>query len=63
LENIFIASSLIKTEKSELLKTTSSKLNFFKILIRLLKDIKSISEKKYILLEGNLDEIGKMLGG
>jgi hypothetical protein len=29
----------------------------------LLKDIKSISEKKYILLEGNLDEIGKMLGG
>jgi hypothetical protein len=29
----------------------------------LLKDIKSIPEKKYILLEENLYEIGKMLGG
>ena len=63
LESIFTASLLIKAEKLELLKNTSSRLNFFKIMIRLLKDIKSIPEKKYILLEENLYEIGKMLGG
>jgi tyrosine-protein phosphatase YwqE len=28
-----------------------------------MKDIKAIDDKKYILIEANLDEIGRMLGG
>jgi hypothetical protein len=28
-----------------------------------MKDIKAIDTKKYIIIEANLDEIGRMLGG
>jgi hypothetical protein len=28
-----------------------------------MKDIKAIDAKKYIIIEANLDEIGRMLGG
>lgn len=34
-----------------------------KILIRILKDLKILDIKKYLLLEDELQEIGKMLGG
>lgn len=60
---MFIAGSLVKIEKLRLLQDMSSRLNFFKIMIRLLKDVKSIDDKKYIFLEEKLDEIGRMLGG
>ena len=45
------------------LERTSVKLNFLKVCVRLLKDIKAINSKTYIVLEAELDEIGKMLGG
>ncbi len=63
LEDMFIAGSLAKIEKLRLLQDMSSRLNFFKIMIRLLKDVKSIDDKKYIFLEEKLDEVGRMLGG
>ena len=63
LEGILMASQQSKIEKLPTLEKTSVKLNFLKICVRLMKDIKAITPKKYILIEANLDEIGKMLGG
>lgn len=63
LEGILLASQQSKIEKLPTLEKTSVKLNFLKICVRLMKDVKAISPKTYIVLEANLDEIGKMLGG
>lgn len=63
LESILLASQSNKTEKLPVLEAASMKLNLLRVLIRLTKDVKAIDNKKYIALEANLDEIGRMLGG
>mgnify|MGYP001581230764 CR=1 FL=1 len=63
LEGILFASQQSKSEKLPTLEKTSVKLNFLRVCIRLMRDIKAINTKKYITIEANLDEIGKMLGG
>jgi len=63
LEGILCASYKSKFEKVPVLKKTSSKLNVLRVLIRLMKDIKAIDNKKYSMLEEMLDEMGRMLGG
>src|SRR3989338_3612356 len=63
LEAILFASQSSKTEKLPVLETASVKLNLLRVLIRLTKDVKAIDNKKYITLETNVDEIGRMLGG
>src|SRR3989344_4888243 len=63
IEGVLLASQQSKIDKLPTLEKTSVKLNFLKICIRLMKDVKAISPKTYILIEANLDEIGKMLGG
>ena len=63
LEAILLASQSSKTEKLPILETASVKLNVLRVLIRLTKDVKAIDNKKYIALETNVDEIGRMLGG
>lgn len=63
LENILWASYLPKKEKLPFLEKTSLKLNLLRIFIRLCKELKVIDNKKYILLEEMVDEIGRMLGG
>ncbi len=63
LEGILSASYKHKFEKTPILEKTSLKLNVLRVLIRLMKDIKAIDNKKYSLLEENIDEIGRMLGG
>ena len=63
LQGLLYASQQSKTEKLPILEKTSVKLNFLKMCIRLMKDIKAISPKTYITVEATLDEIGKMLGG
>lgn len=63
LEAITHAGQLSKTEKLPILKTASIKLDQVKILIRLCKDLKILDNKKYLLIESELQEIGKMLGG
>jgi len=63
LEGILFASQQSKSEKLPTLEKTSVKLNFLRVCIRLMKDIKAIDSKKYIIIEANLDEIGRMLGG
>jgi len=63
LEGILFASQQTKPEKLPTLEKTSIKLNFLRVCIRLMKDVKAIDDKKYILTEAHLDEIGRMLGG
>jgi len=63
LEYIMQASNESKIEKLSVLEKASIKLNMLRVFVRLMKDIKSIDNKKYIELESILDEIGRMLGG
>jgi hypothetical protein len=63
LEGIIFASHQSKLDKLPTLDKTSVKLNFLRVCIRLMKDIKAIDTKKYIIIEANLDEVGRMLGG
>lgn len=42
---------------------SSLRLNFLRVFIRLSKEIKMLDNKKYILLQESVDEIGRMLGG
>lgn len=53
----------IKTEKFQLLKNTDAKVHLLKTLIRLSYEIKAIDNKKYLALQEQLQEIGKMIGG
>lgn len=63
LEGVLFASQQSKLDKLPTLEKTSVKLNFLRVCIRLMKDIKAIDAKKYVIIEANLDEIGRMLGG
>ena len=63
LEGILFASQQSKQEKLPTLEKTSVKLNFLRVCIRLMKDIRAIDTKKYVIIEAKLDEIGRMLGG
>lgn len=63
ISNIFRASTEPKEVKLILLQRASTDLNLFRVFIRLLKDIKAIDNKKYIALQTEVDEIGRMLGG
>ncbi|MBU3942396.1 four helix bundle protein [Patescibacteria group bacterium] len=63
IELIIKASYSDKTEKLIFLKNASSKLDFIKFFLQMTWEIKSLNDKKYILLSEKLNEIGKMLGG
>ena len=63
LEAILLAGQTSKAEKLPILEQASSKLNFLRVFIRLMSDVKAIDNKKYLSLESNVDEIGRMLGG
>lgn len=63
LEGILFASQTYKTEKLPILQKVSLKLNFLRVFLRLMKEVKTIDNKKYMTLEGIVDEIGRMLGG
>ncbi|OGY45862.1 MAG: hypothetical protein A2731_01945 [Candidatus Buchananbacteria bacterium RIFCSPHIGHO2_01_FULL_39_8] len=63
LELLIAASNTSKDKKLILVQQASVKFDTLKILLRLCKDIKALDEKKYIILQGSIQEIGKMLGG
>jgi len=63
LESIILASNLSKKEKLPTLRKASIKLDLLRVLFRLGKDLKIIENKKYISLENDINEIGKMIGG
>lgn len=63
LESILWASHLSKTEKLPVLEKTSHKLNFLRVFLRLCKETRVLDNRRYVLLEEDVDEIGRMLGG
>ena len=52
-----------KQEKLSLLKEVDIKVNLLKTLLRLANEIKSLDNKKYLILQEKLQEIGRMVGG
>ena len=63
LELVLFAASINKLNKYIALQRASAKFDTLKILIRILKEIRIIDTKKYIHLQSQMQEIGKMLGG
>jgi len=62
-ENIFTASRLPRDQKLPFLQKSSAKLDMLKFFLRVAWEIKSLDNKKYIIISEHLEEIGKMLGG
>ncbi|MEK7103982.1 MAG: diversity-generating retroelement protein Avd [Patescibacteria group bacterium] len=63
LELTFKVTYSIKTEKTQLLKDADAKIHLLKTLIRLAYEIRALDNKKYLALQEQLQEIGKMIGG
>lgn len=63
LDLILSASQLSKSEKLPILQRASSRLNLFRVYLRLAKEIRALDNKKYLILQEDTDEIGRMLGG
>ncbi len=62
-ELIIMAGTLTQERKLPVIENGIVSLDLLKILIRLAKDIRALDNKKYLLLESSLQEIGRMLGG
>lgn len=63
LEFIFATTYLQANKKLECANRASIKLDSLKFFLRVAWEIKSLDNKKYILVSEKLDEVGKMLGG
>ncbi|OGK18637.1 hypothetical protein A3B50_00435 [Candidatus Roizmanbacteria bacterium RIFCSPLOWO2_01_FULL_40_42] len=63
IEDIITASATPKQAKLPILKKLSIEVDLLKVLFRLGKDLRIIDDKKYLVLEEKLQEIGRMLGG
>lgn len=62
-EFLFILNSQNKDQKIETLQKINVKIDLEKMLLRLAKDNGCIDSKKYLSLQKNLQEIGRMTGG
>lgn len=63
IELVFFAANLPKGEKFDVLQKANLKVDLVKILIRLAMEVRALDNKKYIQLQKELQEIGKMIGG
>jgi len=63
LELLVAAGSAPKNEKTAHIGRASIKFDTLKIFIRLSNDIGMLDNKKYIALQNQLQEIGRMIGG
>lgn len=63
LEGIIAAGQLPKERKLAVLERASNKLDMLKVFIRLAADLEVLSEKRYIVCQNSIQEIGKMFGG
>lgn len=52
-----------RANKIDTLEIASTKLNVLRFFIRLMKEMRTIDNKRYIVLQEHIDEIGRMLGG
>ena len=52
-----------RLDKVTALKTASDKLNLLRFFIRLMKETRTIDNRRYLSLEEQVDKIGQMLGG
>ncbi len=62
-ELIITARYLPTQQKFPILQRASLKLDLLKFFLQISWEIKTLDTKKYILLSGPLDEIGKIIGG
>jgi hypothetical protein len=64
MEAVITAASVSQTElKVEQLRSAASKLDMLRLLVRLAKDCKCLTNQAYQELESKLHEAGRMLGG
>jgi hypothetical protein len=63
LENFLEAGYTKGSGKTAVLEKASVKLNVLRFFVRLMKELKSLDNKKYVALQEMIDEIGRMLGG
>lgn len=63
LELLFLASYIKKQEKLPYLKKAIEKLDILKFFLKIMWEIKTFNNKKYIALSEHLYQIGKMLYG
>lgn len=63
LELLFTANAKFWQYKLPVFQEIDVKLKILKTLIRLCYDVKALDQKKYLLFQEQLQEIGKMLGG
>src|SRR3989344_9538050 len=63
IELTITAGYLPREQKLPSLQKAIVKIELLKVLIRLAKDTKALDNKKYLTLEQNLQEIGRMIGG
>lgn len=63
IEGIAIAGFLSKEEKQPWVRLAIRKTDTLKVLLMVLWETKSLSDKRYIALSLKIEEIGKMLGG
>lgn len=61
--DILLASQMRGQEKMPVLGKISVNLNLLRVFIRLMKDTKTIDQKKYLSLQTVIDDIGRQLGG
>ncbi len=63
IELLFIASYLGKEQKLPYLQKAGGKLDLLKFFLQIAWELKTLDNKKYIILSEQLNEIGKMTGG
>lgn len=63
LEAIILAGNLSKQEKLPVLRRASMRLDIIRLFFKLAKDLKILENKKHQILESQVTEVGKMLGG
>jgi hypothetical protein len=63
LEILLEANYLPKDKKLPLIQRANNKFEVLKILIRLIRELDIIDQKKYIVLQTIIQDIGKMFGG
>lgn len=62
-ELVFIAGYMGRDEKAPYIQKAAARFDLLKFFLQILWEIRSIDNRKYVMLSEKLDEIGRMLGG